>query len=247
MIELNEDVLRIRAATYQFSGRALSWWDVVKTTNNVAMMTWADFERVFLDNHFPQVIRNGKRRARCFEQGRRPGLRGKVVSFELNTFGEGNSLRGRGKSTRSDSNSPPILSRNSLNSRDLPLRRPHQDFLSIALATDWTKSAVQIAAVGVQAPYTCHFSTTAIILSFESQYSSWSTPTGIWGTAPIVRRHRRRTRAFSDHKYLPSFQFMSYSFDKYWCIMLIHSIGIGIRIGIRGRLVRFYALGRYSS
>ncbi|XP_057506656.1 uncharacterized protein LOC130789864 [Actinidia eriantha] len=124
MIELDEDVLRIRAATYQFSGRALTWWDVVKTTHNVAMMTWADFERVFLDYYFPQVVRNAKRReflalkqgdlslvqyaaqfndlarfapecvstdylrARCFEQGLRPGLRGKVVSFELNTFEE---------------------------------------------------------------------------------------------------------------------------------------------------------------
>ncbi|XP_057482049.1 uncharacterized protein LOC130768982 [Actinidia eriantha] len=124
MIELDEDVLRIRAATYQFSGRALTWWDVVKTTHNVAMMTWTDFERVFLDYYFPQVVRNAKRReflalkqgdlslvqyaaqfndlarfapecvatdylrARCFEQGLRPGLRGKVVSFELNTFEE---------------------------------------------------------------------------------------------------------------------------------------------------------------
>ncbi|GFY94288.1 hypothetical protein Acr_09g0007340 [Actinidia rufa] len=48
MIELDEDVLCIRAATYQFSGRALTWWDV----------------------------------------GLRPGLRGKVVSFEFNTFEE---------------------------------------------------------------------------------------------------------------------------------------------------------------
>ena len=62
MIELNEDVLRIRAATYQFSGRALTWWDVVKTTHNVATMTWVEFERVFLDNYFPQVVRNAKRR-----------------------------------------------------------------------------------------------------------------------------------------------------------------------------------------
>ncbi|XP_057465238.1 uncharacterized protein LOC130754963 [Actinidia eriantha] len=124
MIELDEDVLRIRAATYQFSGRALTWWDVVKTTHNVAMMTWADFEREFLDYYFPQVVRNAKRReflalkqgdlslvqyaaqfndlarfalecvstdylrAQCFEQGLRLGLRGKVVSFELNTFEE---------------------------------------------------------------------------------------------------------------------------------------------------------------
>ncbi|GFZ10833.1 hypothetical protein Acr_22g0002310 [Actinidia rufa] len=80
MIELDEDVLRIRAATYQFSGRALTWWD-----------------------------------------GLRPGLRGKVVSFELNTFEEGNILRGKGRSIRSDSNSPPILSHSSLSSIGLPL------------------------------------------------------------------------------------------------------------------------------
>ncbi|XP_057459254.1 uncharacterized protein LOC130749915 [Actinidia eriantha] len=109
MIELDEDILRIRAATYQFSGRALTWWDVVKTTHNMAMMTWVDFERVFLDYYFPQMVRNAKRReflalkqgdlslvqyaaqfndlARC-SRGLRPGLRGKVVSFELNTFEE---------------------------------------------------------------------------------------------------------------------------------------------------------------
>ena len=62
MIELDEDVLRIRAATYQFSGRALIWWDVVKATHNLATMTWAEFERIFLDNYFSQVARNAKRR-----------------------------------------------------------------------------------------------------------------------------------------------------------------------------------------
>ncbi|XP_057473208.1 uncharacterized protein LOC130761683 [Actinidia eriantha] len=94
MIDLDEDVLRIRATTYPFLGRALTWWDVVKTTHNVAMMTWADFERVFLDYYFPQVVRNAKRREfLALKQGHlslglRPGLRGKVVSFELNTFEE---------------------------------------------------------------------------------------------------------------------------------------------------------------
>ncbi|GFZ05809.1 hypothetical protein Acr_17g0013810 [Actinidia rufa] len=77
MIELDEDVLRIRAATYQFSGPSA-------------------------------------------HLGLRPGLRGKVVSFELNTFEEGNSLRGKDRSIRSDSNSPPILSHSSLSSRGLP-------------------------------------------------------------------------------------------------------------------------------
>ncbi|GFZ15628.1 hypothetical protein Acr_25g0000370 [Actinidia rufa] len=126
MIELDEDVLHIRAATYQFSGRALTWWDVVKATHNVAMMTWADFERYAaqfndLARFAPECVATDYLRARCFEQGLRPGLRGKVVSFELNTFEEGNSLRGKGKSIRSDNNSPPILSHSSLSSRGLPL------------------------------------------------------------------------------------------------------------------------------
>ena len=47
MIELKEDVLRIRAAMYQFLGRVLTWWDVVKTTHNLATMTWAEFECLF--------------------------------------------------------------------------------------------------------------------------------------------------------------------------------------------------------
>ncbi|GFY97791.1 hypothetical protein Acr_12g0003320 [Actinidia rufa] len=62
MIELNEDVLYIREATHQFLGRALTWWDMVKTTHNVEMMTWVDFECVFLDYYFSQVVHNAKRR-----------------------------------------------------------------------------------------------------------------------------------------------------------------------------------------
>ncbi|GFY91298.1 hypothetical protein Acr_07g0014940 [Actinidia rufa] len=163
MIELDEDVLRIRAATYQFSGRALTWWDVVKTTHNVAMMTWVDFERVFLDYYFPQVVRNAKRReflalkqrdlslvqyaaqfndlarfapecvatdylrARCFEQGLRPGLRGKVVSFELNTFEEPKRQRQEHSQRQQQSSySQPQQSQQQMSSSQYQSRGSHQ-------------------------------------------------------------------------------------------------------------------------
>ncbi|GFZ04934.1 hypothetical protein Acr_17g0005060 [Actinidia rufa] len=203
MIELDEDILRIRAATYQFSGRALTWWDVVKTTHNVAMMTWVDFERVFLDYYFPQVVRNAKRReflalkqgdlslvqyaaqfndlarfapecvatdylrARCFEQGLRPGLRGKVVSFELNTFEEVMKkalvIDGEAQEAKMDRDSR--TSGKGSHSGQQPKRQRQGPFAA-------TATVLLFSATTVSAAESCHFSTTTIISGVESQCSS---------------------------------------------------------------------------
>ena len=60
-IGLVEDHLRIDAPTFQFSGRAQIWWELVLTSNALEGMTWGTFEHLFLEKYFPDHVRNSKR------------------------------------------------------------------------------------------------------------------------------------------------------------------------------------------
>ena len=60
-IGLVEDHLRIDVATFQFSGRAQIWWDLVLMTNALDGMTWGTFKRLFLGKYFLHHARNAKR------------------------------------------------------------------------------------------------------------------------------------------------------------------------------------------
>ena len=51
-IGLVEDHLRIDAATFQFSGRAQIWWELVLTTNALEGMMWGTFKCLFLGKYF---------------------------------------------------------------------------------------------------------------------------------------------------------------------------------------------------
>ena len=60
-IGLKDDAIRINAATFQFTGEAIHWWDITLVSNPIDRMTWADFERLFLGQYFPEAVRNEKR------------------------------------------------------------------------------------------------------------------------------------------------------------------------------------------
>ncbi|GFY99446.1 hypothetical protein Acr_13g0008460 [Actinidia rufa] len=91
MIELDEDILRIREQL-RISSRAerslggMREFLALKQGDLSLVQYAAQFND--LARFAPECVATDYLRARCFEQGLRPGLRGKVVSFELNTFEE---------------------------------------------------------------------------------------------------------------------------------------------------------------
>ena len=48
---------RIALATFQMQGEADHWWDLIKTTHDVATMTWQRFEELFLEKYFPTPLK----------------------------------------------------------------------------------------------------------------------------------------------------------------------------------------------
>ena len=48
VIGLKDDAIRINAATFQFTGEAIHWWDVTVILNPIETMKWVHFERLFL-------------------------------------------------------------------------------------------------------------------------------------------------------------------------------------------------------
>ena len=48
IIGLKDDAIRINAATFQFTGEAIHWWDVIVILNPIETMKWVDFKRLFL-------------------------------------------------------------------------------------------------------------------------------------------------------------------------------------------------------
>ena len=44
VIGLKDDAIRINAATFQFTGEAIHWWDITVISNPIETMKWVDFE-----------------------------------------------------------------------------------------------------------------------------------------------------------------------------------------------------------
>ena len=51
------DADRVDLATYQLEGEADNWWNMIKDTRNTAIMTWAQFEELFLEKYFPMTVK----------------------------------------------------------------------------------------------------------------------------------------------------------------------------------------------
>ena len=54
-IEITSDAMRIRLATFQLEGESQVWWDWVKTSRNLEVMTWEEFCELFMDKYFPHL------------------------------------------------------------------------------------------------------------------------------------------------------------------------------------------------
>ncbi|XP_026424455.1 uncharacterized protein LOC113320773 [Papaver somniferum] len=51
---------RVRFSTYMFQGNADDWWESEKRMGDETSMSWAQFEKLFLDKYFPPTIRSLK-------------------------------------------------------------------------------------------------------------------------------------------------------------------------------------------
>ena len=54
-MEITSDTTRIRLAAFQLEGEALVWWRWVKTSRDLEVMTWAEFQELFMGKYFPET------------------------------------------------------------------------------------------------------------------------------------------------------------------------------------------------
>ena len=59
-IEITSDMTRIRLAAFQVEGEARVWWRWVRTSRDLEVMTWAEFQRLFMGKYFPETARHVK-------------------------------------------------------------------------------------------------------------------------------------------------------------------------------------------
>ena len=59
-MEITSDTTRIRLAAFQLEGEARVWWRWVKTSRDLEVMTWAEFQELFMGKYFPETARHAK-------------------------------------------------------------------------------------------------------------------------------------------------------------------------------------------
>ena len=59
-MEITSDTTRVRLATFQLEGEALVWWRWVRTSRDLEVMTWAEFQELFMGKYFPETARHAK-------------------------------------------------------------------------------------------------------------------------------------------------------------------------------------------
>ena len=59
---VEDHATRTRLATFQLKDAAETWWKSTKNTTTVATMTWTTFVKLFLEQFFPRVIQDAKRK-----------------------------------------------------------------------------------------------------------------------------------------------------------------------------------------
>ena len=59
-MEITSDATRIRLAAFQLKGEARLWWRWVKTSRNLEVMTWAEFQELFMGKYFPETAKHAK-------------------------------------------------------------------------------------------------------------------------------------------------------------------------------------------
>ena len=59
-MEITSDATRIRLATFQLEREAQVWWKWARTSRNLEVMTWAEFQELFMGKYFPDTERHAK-------------------------------------------------------------------------------------------------------------------------------------------------------------------------------------------
>ena len=59
-MEITSDMTRIMLAAFQLEGEARVWWRWVKTSRDLEVMTWAEFQELFMGKYFPETARHAK-------------------------------------------------------------------------------------------------------------------------------------------------------------------------------------------
>ena len=60
VIEITSDTTRIRLAAFQLEGEAQVWWRWARTSKDLEVMTWAEFQELFMGKYFPKTARHAK-------------------------------------------------------------------------------------------------------------------------------------------------------------------------------------------
>ena len=59
-LEITFDRTRIRLVAFQLEGEAQVWWRWARTSRDLEVMTWAEFQELFMGKYFSETMRHAK-------------------------------------------------------------------------------------------------------------------------------------------------------------------------------------------
>ena len=59
-MKITSDTTRIRLAAFHLEGGAQVWWRWARTSRDFEVMTWAEFQEMFMGKYFPETARHAK-------------------------------------------------------------------------------------------------------------------------------------------------------------------------------------------
>ena len=59
-MEITSDTTRIMLSAFQLEGEARLWWRWARTSRDLEVMTWAEFQKLFMGKYFPEIVRYAK-------------------------------------------------------------------------------------------------------------------------------------------------------------------------------------------
>ena len=59
-MEITSDTTRIRLVVFQVEGEARVWWRWARTSRDLEVMTWTEFQELFMSKYFPNTARHAK-------------------------------------------------------------------------------------------------------------------------------------------------------------------------------------------
>ena len=59
-MKITSDTTKIRLAAFQLKGEARVWWRWVRTSRDLEVMTWAEFQELFMGKYFLETARHAK-------------------------------------------------------------------------------------------------------------------------------------------------------------------------------------------